>query len=635
MRRLGILIGMSIVLLAALACAGGGAAAPTPLADTTPTPAGDVESGGIEGTVSSPEGEPVSGTRVAIVSGTAPYPEIAPETDDDGHFRLSGIEPGTYEVAVFDSNGDTADSQSVVVKSGETATLDLTVSAEGLPKLPVMRLLGGGNIDDGAEGSYCWPVEIADDGSVVGLCADKISWEALTTTLSVDPLAGATIEIEAGEPPDTLNASFFEVDSDTSSGSVELEPGLEAPLPVNLPAGVYNVRVSGFWDGDGDIAYEFRIEVASDTPATAAVLTGGLCLPATPLAVSPGASWTITGRVNIPDGFPSGLAEGAARMTTVFTLDEITTASYFEGDRSASATTPVPVEHPGVQMRLTNLVLGADGETLSRIENSGQWAPAAVGNLGPVLTLDWACHREAWVEDWPEGAVPSVGERVLDLGVTAVVFSVRQPFVIPNVGIEAVLQRHHGYDKATGRLVLQETMAEGLMNGQPFTMEILQELEADGAASAPGGQAAPPLPEAPALVLKVTAGAQPGVPLSLQSGAAHVDNTGKSYPEAAISPSLGELAVFKLAPGGRPRDLSLYVYPQGTSAGYFDHFPDSYLIREQVPVGTGLEAEIVLPPWEYEMVLRADLGSTQVNYGFVVSAPERFEVVAVLSPSGI
>jgi hypothetical protein len=635
MRRLGILIGMSIVLLAALACTGGGAAAPTPSAGTTPTPAGDVESGGIEGTVAGPSGGLVSGMRVAIVSGTASYPEIAPETDDDGNYRLSGIEPGTYEVAVFDSKGDTADSQSVVVKSGETATLDLTVPAGELPTLPVMRLLGGGNIDEGAEGSYCWPVEIADDGSVVGLCADKISWEALTTTLPVDPLAGATIEIEAGEPPDTLNASFFEVDSDASAGSVELEPGLEASLPVNLPAGVYNVRVSGFWDGDGDIAYEFRIEVASDTPATAAVLTGGLCLPATPLAVSAGASWTITGRVDVPDGFPSGLAEGAARMTSVFTLDEITTASYFEGDRSASAATPVPVEHPGVKVRLTNLVLDENGDTLSRIENSGQWAPAAVGNLGPVLTLDWACHREAWVEDWPEGAVPSVGERVLDSGVTAVVFSVRQPFVIPNVGIEAVLQRHHGYDKATGRLVLQETTAEGLMNGQPFTMEILQELEADGAASAPGGQAAPPLPEAPALVLEVTAGAQPGVPLSLQSGAAHVDNTGKSYPETAISPSLGELAVFKLAPGVRPRDLSLYVYPKGTSAGYFDHFPDSYLLREQVPVGTGLEAEIVLPPGQYEMVLRADLGSTQVNYGFVVSAPERFEVVAVLSPSGI
>jgi hypothetical protein len=323
-------------------------------------------------------------------------------------------------------------------------------------------------------------------------------------------------------------------------------------------------------------------------------------------------------------------------MTTVFTLDDITTATVFSGDRSATTTsTAVPVEHPGVQMRLTNLVLDADGETLTKIDNSGQFAPASVGNLGPMLTLDWACHREAWVQGWPDGAVPSVGERVLDAGVTAVVFSVRQPFVIPNVGIEAILQRHHGYDKATGRLVLQETTAEGLMNALPFTMEILQELEADGAASVPGSQTAPPLPEAPDLVFEVTAGKQPGVPLSLQFGAAHIDNTGKSYPEAAISPSLGELAVFKLAPGVRPRDLSLYVYPKGTSAGYFDQFPDSYLVREQVPISIGLEAEIILPPGQYEMVLRADLGSTQVNYGFVVSAPERFEVVAVLSPSGI
>ena len=104
MRRLGIPIAMSILLLAALACAGGGAAAPTPSAGTTPTPAGDVESGGIEGTVAGPTGGPVSGMRVAIVSGTASYPEIAPQTDDDGHYSLGAITPGMYEVAVFDSN---------------------------------------------------------------------------------------------------------------------------------------------------------------------------------------------------------------------------------------------------------------------------------------------------------------------------------------------------------------------------------------------------------------------------------------------------------------------------------------------------------------------------------------------------
>lgn len=637
MRRLGILIAMSTVLLAALACAGGGAAAPTPSADTTPTPAAEVKSGGIEGTVTGPEGGPVSGMRVAIVRGTSSYPEMAPETDDEGHYNLSGITPGTYDVAAYDSDGETAVLDSVVVQSGETATLDLTVPIVDtlLPKLPIMRLLHSGRVDEGAQGSYCWPDSIMDDGSIVGLCADKISWEALTTTLSVDLLAGVSIEIEADEPPSTLNASFFEVDSGTSAGSVELEPRLKATLPVNLSDGVYNVRVMGFWDDEGDIAYEFRIEVGSDTPATTAVLKGNLCLPATPLAVSTGATWTITGLVSIPVGFPGGLADGAARMTTVFTLDEITTANYFEGDRGATTTTPVPVELPGVKMRLTNLVLGENGETLSTIEDSGQWVPASVGNLGPVLTLDWACHQENWVDDWPEGAVASVAERVLDAGVTAVVFTVRQPFVIPDVGIEAVLERHHGYDKATGRLVLQETLADGLMNGLPFTMEILQELEADGAASTPESQTTPLLPEAPSLVFEVVEGAQPGIPLSLQSGAAHVDNTGKSYPEAALSPSLGELAVFKLGPGVRPRDLSLYVYPKGTSAGYFDQFPDSYLIREQVPVGTGLEAEIVLPEGEYEMVLRADLGSTQVNYGFVVSAPERFEVVAVLSPSGI
>ena len=59
---------------------------------------------------------------------------------------------------------------------------------------------------------------------------------------------------------------------------------------------------------------------------------------------------------------------------------------------------------------------------------------------------------------------------------TAVVFSVQQPFVIPTQGIDATLERHHGYDRATGEVVLQETRASGTLAGQPFNMEMLQEL---------------------------------------------------------------------------------------------------------------------------------------------------------------
>ncbi len=119
MARLGILIALSVVMLV-MACAG--------LETAEPTPAGESKPGEIEGTITGPDGEPVAGMRVFIVSGTAPFPEIAPEPDEKGHYRLSGIAPGTYKVAVHDKQGRRVGLKSVGVKSGETSTLDFSIS---------------------------------------------------------------------------------------------------------------------------------------------------------------------------------------------------------------------------------------------------------------------------------------------------------------------------------------------------------------------------------------------------------------------------------------------------------------------------------------------------------------------------
>ncbi len=124
MKKASILLVLPAVLLVVAACTGQGEAEPT----QTPTPAGESRSGGIEGAVTGPDGEPIAGIRVAIVSGTAPFPEIAPETDEKGHYRLSGIAPGTYEVAVHDDQGQRVGFESVVVTAGKTVTLDFSVS---------------------------------------------------------------------------------------------------------------------------------------------------------------------------------------------------------------------------------------------------------------------------------------------------------------------------------------------------------------------------------------------------------------------------------------------------------------------------------------------------------------------------
>ena len=98
-------------------------------------------------------------------------------------------------------------------------------------------------------------------------------------------------------------------------------------------------------------------------------------------------------------------------------------------------------------------------------------------NLGPALTLDWECHEKAWLSGWPSPAEPSISERVMSSGVTAVVFTVRQPLVLLALGIDATNERHHGYDRITGRLVLQQTLSTGTRNGEPFKTEMLIELD--------------------------------------------------------------------------------------------------------------------------------------------------------------
>ena len=235
--------------------------------DLTPSPMRDGAPGGIKGTVTDADGGPVARMRVGIVSGTAPFPEIGPETDAEGRYQIGGVAPGTFQVAVHDRDGDRVGLESVVVQSGETSTLNFSIAVNPsngtqppLPVRPVMRLRYEGQVYNGAEGSYCWPDFRTDDGSVVGLCADKIRWAELRSAIPVEGGSTATIEVEAVEQAHALSAGFYELDSDTQVRFLDLDSGTEVALDVDLPEGIYNVAVFGRWP-DGDITYEFRIEV--------------------------------------------------------------------------------------------------------------------------------------------------------------------------------------------------------------------------------------------------------------------------------------------------------------------------------------------------------------------------------------
>lgn len=84
-------------------------------------------SGIIEGVVQDANGRPVLGMRLSIVNGTAPFPEIAPVTKEDGVYHFPAIPPGTFDVAVHNRQGNRIALRSVEVRSGEASKLDFII----------------------------------------------------------------------------------------------------------------------------------------------------------------------------------------------------------------------------------------------------------------------------------------------------------------------------------------------------------------------------------------------------------------------------------------------------------------------------------------------------------------------------
>jgi len=93
------------------------------------TKQGDSILGTIEGTVNDANVKPVPGMRVSIVSGTTGFPEILALTDEKGHYAISSVPAGRFEVAVHDMEGKKVGSGNITVRGGETSTLNITVPA--------------------------------------------------------------------------------------------------------------------------------------------------------------------------------------------------------------------------------------------------------------------------------------------------------------------------------------------------------------------------------------------------------------------------------------------------------------------------------------------------------------------------
>jgi len=103
--------------------------------------AGQGDSGGITGTLTADNGHPLAGMEVRVVDGPAGSGSTTAETNLNGHYKIEGLPAGTFEVAIFDREGNEITLQTVTVSAKDVSTLDFVIPLEGMPDTGRLRLV--------------------------------------------------------------------------------------------------------------------------------------------------------------------------------------------------------------------------------------------------------------------------------------------------------------------------------------------------------------------------------------------------------------------------------------------------------------------------------------------------------------
>ena len=286
---------------------------------------------------------------------------------------------------------------------------------------------------------------------------ESVRIEGSTVTVPLRIYASISVQVTLdGQPPDerrgmppVLEYVFTEVAEGSHIVEVQDVVGYEQALQVTVS----------------------QVATGPDKSPTEGVAGQLFCVPAAPIGVAVGETWTIAGRIRTEGSDPSQADLNASEQSTTFRVMEIGDwVSLTEQGKEITAKNARIVVHSTETMR------GAGGSIMSNYEAENTTGAVSVANGGPVLTLDWGCHRDAWLQRSREtGSLASVSERVLPSGLVAVVFSVVETAPVGR-GFEQTTERHVCYDKRTGRLVLTDTRNIGTLDGKPFSFVLVQEL---------------------------------------------------------------------------------------------------------------------------------------------------------------
>jgi hypothetical protein len=167
------------------------------------------------------------------------------------------------------------------------------------------------------------------------------------------------------------------------------------------------------------------------------------------------------------------------------------------------------------------------GAQLDRYGAQVEWVPQFVTDGTPALTLDWECHKNAWLT----GGIPSfsyytrdyaVDEQTLDSGLEVVQFKLATTFYSSDEDLVRHKDYVYGYDKTSGRIAVMGKHEYGTLDGVPFSLNQQFELDVDFDISRPQipvsvGVPTPtptPAPLAAVLVTPTSAASSPGSPIA-------------------------------------------------------------------------------------------------------------------------
>ena len=224
---------------------------------------------------------------------------IGDDTDIIGLLIDSGVEVGLLSGVVVTFKGVSAEDVQAAISAAlaqaatpigilvtptpgpaltPTPTAKAAPTTTPLPQRPLIRLRHDGQVYSGVAGNSCWPVETG-----VSVCGVEgpLPWEIVDVATGESCPSGASwcgtavpvamgdriiVEIDADDQPKGLQVAIYGNDSQANSDPpeqvIKLETGFTETFAIDVPAGIYYIRISGQWD-DGDIAYKFKMTVTS------------------------------------------------------------------------------------------------------------------------------------------------------------------------------------------------------------------------------------------------------------------------------------------------------------------------------------------------------------------------------------